>query len=112
MRCCLLIAVVLVGSGCATEKHGTKLCQRLLGGRSAPEEGDYVRETGPTRGRPPPEGVRVVRSRAPGRSATGFLPENCLQRPTAGAKGDGGNRAFSLCCVVAGWRACRPAIGS
>ena len=112
MRCGLLIAVVLVGSGCATEKHGTKLCQRLLGGRSAPEEGDYVRETWPTRGRLPPEGVRVVRSRAPGRSATGFLPENCLQRPTAGAKVAGANLAFFLRRAVARWRECRPAIGS
>jgi len=25
--------------------------------------------------------------RADGRSATGFLPENCLQRPTAGGQG-------------------------
>ena len=63
-------------------------------------------------GRALPEGVRPVRSRAEARSATGFLPENCLQRPTAGAKVDDAKRAFFLRRAVACWRACRPAIGS
>ena len=45
---------------------------------------------------------------ADGRSATGFLPENCLQRPTAGAKVDGANlRVFfaSRCSALEGVQA-------
>src|ERR1700730_7534545 len=56
--------------------------------------------------------VALVRSRANGRSATGFLPENCLRRPTARAKVAGANRAFSLRRAAARWRLCRPTIGS
>jgi len=81
------------------------------GGRRPRRAGD-VTVTGATDGATPPEGVRVVRSRADGRSATGFLPENCLQRPTAGAKVDGTNLAFLLGRAVGCWRPCRPAIGS
>ncbi len=36
-----------------------QLWQRLLG-RPASEEGEYVTGTGPTRGRPPPEGANVA----------------------------------------------------
>jgi hypothetical protein len=58
------------------------------------------------------DGAHGRGARAAGGSATRFLPENCLQRPTAGAKVDDANRAFFLRRAVARWTAWRPTIGS
>jgi hypothetical protein len=85
-----------------TPRHSTavKRCDIGCWGGRRPSLGGYVAGREATDGTTaPPEVDRVVRSRADGLSATGFLPENCHQRRPAGAKVDGANWVF-LCAAL------------